>query len=127
MKTNDTFLEMAKRRRELKMSYAVLAKKSKLSMPTVVRTLSGKNPRVSFDGLCAIAETLGMKLIVTPTVPAEELLEHQANVKARALVGLVQGTSGLEAQAVNDEAIERMKRQTVHELLAGSRRTLWSE
>jgi hypothetical protein len=39
---------------------------------------------------------------------------------------MVQGTSGLEAQAVDREALEQMIRRTTHELLAGPKRRLWA-
>ena len=46
--------------------------------------------------------------------------------KARELVGMVQGTSGLESQAVGQNQIEKMISQLVHQLMAGSRRKLWA-
>jgi len=38
----------------------------------------------------------------------------------------VQGTAGLEGQAVDEKAVESMVEQTTQELLAGSTRKLWS-
>jgi len=39
---------------------------------------------------------------------------------------MVQGTSALESQAVDSETYRQMVRQTMHELMAGSRRRLWN-
>ncbi len=117
-----------KRRRRLRMSYAVLAKRSGVSMTTVVRTLSGRNAQVSMEAMAAMAHALGMSLILKAESPVQEILEAQAKEKAKRLIHMVQGTSGLEAQALDDEEeIAAMIRQTVHELLAGSGQRLWSE
>jgi hypothetical protein len=62
-----------------------------------------------------------------PWVAPPELKREQAERKAKKLVALVQGTSGLEGQAVDRETIESMVKQTTQELLAGSTRRLWSE
>jgi transcriptional regulator with XRE-family HTH domain len=107
------------------MTHAQLARKSGVSKPTVVRILSGGHAAAALSNVMAIAQALGMSLDLTPRVPAEDLLREQAERKAATLVGMVQGTSGLEGQGVDRETLERMKRQTVHELLAGSRRRLW--
>ncbi len=120
-------MELNKRRRQLRMSYAALAKRSGVSLPTVVRTLVGHNPQVSFANVFAIAKALAMEVKVEPNEAAHIVREQQAQEKARKLVGMVQGTSALEAQAVDEGTLDEMTRQTMHELLAGSGRKLWSD
>ena len=120
------FDDLSRRRKDLGISFEALAKRSGVSMPTVVRILSGKNPHASFANVAAIADALGMTVSLRSTVSAQAIREHQAETKARKLVGMVQGTSGLESQAVDAEQIDAMTRQTLHELLAGSSRVLWS-
>ena len=120
-------LELDKRRRHVRMSYAVLARRSGVSMPTLIRTLSGHNPHISFESLLSIAAALGMQLKLEPLISTSQFLESEAEKKARQIVGMVQGTSGLESQAVGDESRDDLIRQTVHELLAGSPRKLWEE
>jgi transcriptional regulator with XRE-family HTH domain len=123
--TAEQILEkLANRRRQLRMSYSVLAKRSRVSMPTVVRLLSGPNPQSSFGNVLAIAAALGITFRFE-AVPLEEFLERQAKQKAEKLVGMVQGTLALEEQAVDVKTIARMKRKTVLELLAGSAQRLW--
>jgi transcriptional regulator with XRE-family HTH domain len=123
--TAEQILEkLASRRRQLRMSYSVLAKRSGVSMPTVVRLLSGRNPQSSFGNVLAIAEALGIAFRFE-AVPLEEFLERQAKQKAEKLVGMVQGNLALEEQAVDVKTIARMKRKTVLELLAGSAQRLW--
>jgi len=60
-------------------------------------------------------------------VDIRDLKREQAVRKAKKLVALVQGTSGLEGQAVGEKDVESMVKQTTHELLAGSKRRLWSD
>lgn len=116
--------QFEQRRRQLRMSYAQLAVLSGVSAPTLFRALSGKNANVSFANVVSLAKALGVSLEMQ-AIPAHQFLEQAAEKKADSLVGMVQGTSGLEAQAVDKEQLDAMKRQTVHELLAGSRRNLW--
>jgi transcriptional regulator with XRE-family HTH domain len=115
------------RRRMLRMSYASLAKRSGVSIPTVYRILSGRNQTASFATIRALAQVLGLDLKFEEKVPIERLQEKEARRKAEHLVKMVQGTSGLEGQAVKMREYRQMLRQTIHELLAGSKRKLWSE
>lgn len=125
--TSGYFRDLNTRRRELGMSYAVVAKRSGVSLPTVVRVLSGRYPQASFANVAAVAQTLGMPLTFDTRMSPNDVREQQAQRKARSLVGMVQGTSALEGQGVDEQAIGQMTRQTCHELLAGSRFKLWSD
>ena len=115
------------RRRELDMSIEVLSRRSGVSVSTVMRVLSGHNPHVSLENVAAIADTLGMAVSLAPRRSALQMREEQANRKARRLAGIVQGTLGLEAQAISLTELEDMARQTAHQLLAGPSRRLWSD
>jgi transcriptional regulator with XRE-family HTH domain len=119
--------ERLKRRREaLGMSYAVVAARSGVSEPTVKRILSGGVGAASFANVAAIAEALGASLGVEEIDP-DELCRRQARFKAERIARLVQGTSALESQAVSEEEYARLVERSYHELMAGSRRRLWSE
>jgi transcriptional regulator with XRE-family HTH domain len=109
------------------MSYELLSKRSGVSRPTVQRILSGRHNAASFANIVAIADSLGLGLRCDTKVDARKLKREQAERKARKLVALVQGTSGLEGQAVDEKVAESMIEQTTHELLAGSNRKLWSD
>ena len=119
--------KLESRRRELGLSQSALAERSGVSLPTVQRILTGHSPAASFENTVAIAEAVGMQLDAIPILPAQEILELQARKKAERLVGMVQGTSALEAQAVSARHLGQMIKKTVQELLAGSRRRLWAE
>ncbi len=121
------FSELDLRRRELGMSHAVLAQKARLSLPTVQRILSGHQTNASWANVLTLAEALGMTIDVRSVANAEDLREQQARRKAEHLVKMVQGTSGLEGQALDQQKFDQMLRRTVHELLAGPDRKLWSE
>jgi transcriptional regulator with XRE-family HTH domain len=119
--------DLDKRRRELGLSYELLSKRCGVSRPTLQRILSGRHVAPSFANVVAIAESLGLWLRFDSKVDAHKLRREQAERKAKKLVALVQGTSGLEGQAVDEKAVKSMVEQTTHELLAGSKRRLWSE
>ena len=119
--------ELNTRRRELGIGCPALARRAALSLRTVQRALAGDsaaNP--SFDTLSAIAEAMGMTIGLKETQSADSFRQRQAERKAAQLVAQVQGTSGLEAQAVPPSELKRMKKQTSRELLAGSARKLWA-
>jgi len=108
------------------MSHAVLAQKAHLSLPTVQRILSGRQTNASWANVVALAEALGMAIDIRAVTDTEDLREKQARRKAEQLVKMVQGTSGLEGQALDQQKFDQMLRRTVHELLAGPDRKLWS-
>jgi transcriptional regulator with XRE-family HTH domain len=115
------------RRSQLRMSRAAVAKRSGVSIATVVRILSGKerNPRIS--NIAAIAAALGLDLKITldSKQGPHDFRKSQAEAKAKKLVRMVQGNMALEAQAVDQTAVSAMIDQTACELLAGSPRKLW--
>jgi transcriptional regulator with XRE-family HTH domain len=117
--------ELNLRRKELGMSFAALAYRSRVPLPTVQRILYGSEKRPDFHKVSAIARALGITLTMA-TTPAQEFRRQQAERKAKQLVGMTQATSGLEAQAV-PEIVTDLTAQTVSDLLAGSRFELWKE
>jgi transcriptional regulator with XRE-family HTH domain len=115
------------RRRQLGMSRATLARRAKVSVPTVHRILTGKEPAPSLATVEALADALGMAVQILETIDAEELRERQAKHRAAQLVGMVQATMGLESQAVDRKTIETLTKRNATRLLAGSSRRLWDE
>ena len=120
-------MTLDQRRRDLGLSYDLLSKRCGVSRPTVQRILSGRQTTASFSNILAIADALGLAFRLDSQVASPKLKREQAERKAKKLVALVQGTSGLEGQAIDQETVESMVEQTTHELLAGSKRRLWSE
>ncbi len=120
------FEQLEHRRQKLGISRSALAARSGLSLPTVNRILSRKNSAASFANVTAVAEALGMTLAATPTERTSEFRKRQATSKAKRLVRLVQGTSALEGQGLDQHELEKMIQQTSSELLK-SQRKLWGE
>jgi transcriptional regulator with XRE-family HTH domain len=121
------FKTLDRRRRDLGLSYELLARRSGVSRPTVQRILSGRHASASFANVSAIVGALGFEMGVRPTADIPKLRRRQAVGKARKLVSLVQGNAGLEGQAVDAGTLEAMVEQTTLELLDGPRRRLWSD
>jgi transcriptional regulator with XRE-family HTH domain len=119
-------MQMERRRKALGMSRSALARRSGVSLPTVNRIFGGGWQSATYANLEAIANALGMDFELTSTIDVQDFAEHEAQAKAEAIARMVQGTSALESQAVGPDTRRQIVKQTVHELMAGSRRRLWS-
>jgi transcriptional regulator with XRE-family HTH domain len=117
---------LERRRRELGMSRAAIARRSGVSLPTVNRIFGGRAGQASLVNIKAVARALGVSVRFEPVGSSAEFREREALGRARKIVALVQGTSALEEQAVDEETREAFVRQTVHDLMAGSPRRLWT-
>ncbi|HWL11202.1 MAG TPA: helix-turn-helix domain-containing protein [Planctomicrobium sp.] len=117
--------ELESRRISLGMSRASLASRSQVSLPTVNRILSGKNQGVSLEKVISIAQALDMSLNANPLSEAKALQEREALKKAKRVVRLVQGTSAIEGQGLEDKDLQRMVRKTCQEILS-SKQKLWA-
>lgn len=115
------------------MSKKAVARRAQLASATVDRILSGREESPRISNLAAIAAALGVQVnlgattTVTELQSAHEFRREQALNKAKRIVGLVQGTMGLESQAVEPGTLNDMLEQTVSELLAGPPRRLWDD
>src|SRR2546430_10495130 len=106
--TINLFSDLERRRRELGMTYATVATRSGVSLPTVQRILSGDHCNGTFANVMAIAQALDMTIKFQSQISTDALREKQAAKRARQLVGLVQGTSALEGQAIDQNTVEKM-------------------
>lgn len=114
------------RRRKLGISKSQLAQRSGVSLGTARRLLGGQIDSTTIANVRAVAATLGVDLTASTTCTSYQLQEREALAKAEKIAALVQGTSALECQAVNSAIRQQMVQRTVHELMAGSMRRLWS-
>jgi transcriptional regulator with XRE-family HTH domain len=108
------------------MSRPLLAQRSGVSLPTVNRILGGDAGHTAYATLKAVARALGMDFELKSTIGEQDFAEQQARAKAEVIARMVQGTSALESQAVDADTYRQIVGQTVHLLMAGSRRRLWS-
>jgi transcriptional regulator with XRE-family HTH domain len=121
------------RRKELGMSFRALSQRSHVPVPTVQRILYGHERRLDLAKVSSIAAVLGLNVTVgetkkiTPIATARKLRRQQAQKKAQQLVDMTQATSALEAQAVDEDILRKLLKQTTKELLDGPRLELWRE
>ncbi len=116
--------ELNARRNLLGMTHVVLAKRSHVPLSTVKRVLTRGIEHTSLANIEAILNAMGVS-IKLEAADAQSFREKQAEEKSKWIVGLVQGTSALEAQAVDGSTYNDMVRQTTHELMAGPGKRLW--
>ena len=109
------------------MSMAALAKRSGVSLPTVTRILSGHHSTANFESIVAISNALGIAVEPKEEKSAYDFVREGALEKARRLVRLVQGTSGLEGQAVDAAKIDELIDTALCKLMTGSKRRLWMD
>ena len=125
--------QFERRRAGLRLPKTLAADRADLSLATVNRLLSGRDRRLSVDSVSAMASALGLEVIlgarprVRAALSAAAFREMVARAKAKRLVGMVQGSMALEAEGVSRVVLREMERETVHELLAGPARRLWSD
>ena len=118
--------KLENRRQELGMTFEALSKRSEVPISTIKTIFKRGVEHATFSKVAAIANALGIGIDFSPEVDSYKLQHQQAEKKARALVGMVQGTSGLESQAVDQSQVELMVLGLVHQLMAGSKRKLWA-
>jgi len=106
------------------MPYGELRRRSGVSTSTLKRVLRGE-VMASFATVAAVADALGVDLLAIDAQDIPAMRERQARDKARKLIALVQGTSALEGQAVDESARQLMEQKTAAQLLAGSGLKLW--
>ena len=107
------------------MSVTALAQRSAVPLATVKRLL--RDPLgVRYGYVRRVAETLGLSVEPSIAEAAEDVLRRAAMKKAKRIMSGVQGSSALEAQAVDQDTYRQMVDQAADELMRGSRRTLWA-
>jgi hypothetical protein len=67
-----------------------------------------------------------MELVLTPAASVIDWQQREARRKAEELVAMVQASSGLEGQAIDDEVYRQLVRESTQRLIAGSKRDLWA-
>lgn len=114
------------------MSFAALSERTGVSVQTLKRILSGHADNPTLRSIQSIATALGVEIRIHGQIEvieqfsAHDFRERAAEKKAEKIVRLVQGNSALEAQAVGPSSLRDMMRQTVHDLMTGPSKRLWS-
>jgi len=115
------------RRKALGMPIALLAKRGNVSSATAKRILRGDFQTICFGAVQRVAEVLGMSVDFRSVETVEAMIERQACHKAVRLASLVQGTSGLESQGLDQPEFDRLVHASKLRLLAGAKRRLWDD
>ncbi len=101
-----------------------LAKLSHNGVRTVNRFLSGADVKLST--VESITNTLGLDFAGNKTISLNELKKQRATQKAIFMASLVQGTSALEMQGLEEDSLNIMIDKFKEEFLTGSyRNSLW--
>ena len=112
------------RRKQLNITIVNLSKLSGLGVRTVNRFLAGEDVKLST--VEKITNILGLDFAGNEIVALSNLQRKRAKEKALFMVSLVQGTSSLEMQGLEDDSIRKMLLNIEKEFLTGSYRDrLW--
>ena len=116
------------RRLELQIPLSEIGRRAGLSIATVKKVLAWNVnvSRPSFEAIVAISFAMGVDFRVKAR-SVSAIRREQARRKAKEIVKMIQASSALEAQAVDEKTIKMMEQQAIAELLSGPRRMLWSK
>ena len=119
-------IEKATRRKnEINITLNNISKLSGLSNRTVNRFFAGEDIKIST--LEKITILLGLDLAGKDILSASELIEKRANKNALYIVGLVQDTSALEEQGLEDKELNILIQETKEQFLNGEyKKILWA-
>ncbi len=119
-------LERVKQRKEqIGLTLDNISKLSHLGNRTVTRFFSGE--AVKLSTLEKITTIMGLDFAGNETVDIETLRDTRAKERAIYIVSLVQDTSALEMQGLEDEAIQSLIQDTKEQFLTGDyQKNLWA-
>jgi transcriptional regulator with XRE-family HTH domain len=112
------------RKKELNITVENLAKLSGVGVRTINRLL--KNEDVKLSTIESVTNLLGLDFAGNEVVPIEELKKQRAREKALFLASIVQGTSALEMQGLEEESLKNIIANYEEAFLTGEyKNTLW--
>ena len=124
MKRLDLMKQITIRKEQLGITIENLAKLSGVGTRTINRLL--KNEDVKLSTVEAVTNLLGLDFAGNEQIPLQELEKQRAREKALYLASIVQGTSALEMQGLEDESINKIVSMYENEFLHGNyKTTLW--
>ncbi|OHD96452.1 MAG: hypothetical protein A3E21_07440 [Sulfurimonas sp. RIFCSPHIGHO2_12_FULL_36_9] len=124
MKRLDLINQIIARKKQLNISVENLAKLSGVGVRTVNRLL--KNEDVKLSTIENVTNFLGLDFAGNEQVSLSVLKKQRAHEKALFLASIVQGTSALEMQGLEDDSLNNIISMYEKEFLSGSYQdTLW--
>ena len=124
MKRLDLIEKIIARKKELNITVENLAKLSGVSVRTINRLL--KNEDVKLSTIESVTNLLGLDFAGNEVVSLEELKKQRAREKALFLASIVQGTSALEMQGLEEDSLKNIITNYEQAFLKGEyKNTLW--
>ena len=112
------------RKKQVNISIENLAKLSNLGVRTVNRFFAGENVKLST--IEKITNLLGLDFAGNEVIPLKELEKQRAKEKALFMVSLVQSTSALEVQGLEEDSLNKIIDKFEKEFLQGQyKNRLW--
>ncbi len=112
------------RKKQININIENLAKLSHLGIRTVNRFFAGENVKLST--IEKITNLLGLDFAGNEVIPLKELEKQRAKEKALFMVSLVQSTSALEVQGLEEDSLNKIINKFEKEFLVGQyRNRLW--
>ena len=124
VKRIDLINQIIARKKKIKITVENLAKLSGVSVRTINRLLA--NEDVKFSTIENVTNFLGLDFAGNEQVSLSVLKKQRAHEKALFLASIVQGTSALEMQGLEDNSLNKIIASYEKEFLSGSYQdTLW--
>jgi len=124
MKRLELIEKIIARKKELNITVKNLAKLSGVSVRTINRLL--KNEDVKLSTIESVTNLLGLDFAGNEVVSLEELKKQRAREKALFLASIVQGTSALEMQGLEEDSLKNIITNYEQAFLKGEyKNTLW--
>ncbi len=124
MKRLDLTQQIIARKEQLNITVENLAKLSGVGVRTINRLL--KNEDVKLSTIEHVTNFLGLDFAGNEQVTLNTLKKNRAHEKALLLASIVQGTSALEMQGLEDDSLNSIIASYEREFLSGSYQdTLW--
>lgn len=117
--------KIQKRRKDVGITLENLAQVSHLGYKTIYRFFAGQDVKLST--LEKVTQVLGLDFAGNELISIKTLKENRAEEKAIYIVSLVQDTSSLEMQGLENNAIKELIKETKKEFLTGQyKKNLWA-
>jgi transcriptional regulator with XRE-family HTH domain len=119
----DLLKRVQKRKRQIGLTIDNIAKLSNLGNRTITRFLAGEDVKIST--MESITHLLGLDFAGNETLSINELKQNRAKEKALYMVSLVQDTSSLEGQGLDNEQLNLLIEQAKDSFLHQHQKSLW--
>jgi transcriptional regulator with XRE-family HTH domain len=120
----DLLKRVQKRKKQISLTIDNIAKLSNLGNRTVTRFLAGEDVKIST--VESITNLLGLDFAGNETLSINELKQNRAKEKALYMVSLVQDTSSLEQQGLDNEQLNLLVEQAKDSFLHQHQKILWT-